>query len=113
MLALAVELATWARDQQYRWLSLGLAPHRGIDPNRRSPAWNRAASVLYRHGEHFEDFHYLREFKESFRPVWEGRYLASPGDLRLANILRDVTRIVSASARGNLGTGTTVVRQPR
>jgi phosphatidylglycerol lysyltransferase len=110
MMALAVELATWARDQHYRWFSLGLAPHRGIDPNRRSPAWNRAASVLYRHGEHFEDFHYLREFKESFSPVWEGRYLASPGDLRLANILRDVTRLVAGSMRGALGVGTAVSR---
>lgn len=105
MQALAVELATWARDQHYRWFSLGLAPHRGIDPNRRSPAWNRAASILYRHGEHFEDFHYLREFKESFAPVWEGRYLASPGDLRLAYILRDVTRLVAGGMRGALGVG--------
>ncbi|MCM2314465.1 MAG: bifunctional lysylphosphatidylglycerol flippase/synthetase MprF [Thermoanaerobaculia bacterium] len=113
MLALVVELATWARDQHYQWFSLGLAPHRGIDPTRRSPAWNRAASVLYRHGEHFEDFQYLREFKESFVPVWEGRYLASPGDLRLANILRDVTRLVSGSTRGALGTGTAVTRQSK
>lgn len=105
MQALAVELATWARDQKYRWFSLGLAPHLGIDPNRRSPAWNRAASVLYRHGEHFDDFHHLREFKASFHPVWEGRYLASPGDLRLANVLRDLTRLVSGSMRGALGVG--------
>ncbi|MGK2857164.1 MAG: bifunctional lysylphosphatidylglycerol flippase/synthetase MprF [Thermoanaerobaculia bacterium] len=105
MQALAVELAVWARDQHYRWFSLGLAPHRGIDPNRRSPAWNRAASVLYRHGEHFTDFQMLRAFKESFSPVWEGRYLASPGDLRLANVLRDVTRLVASGMRAGLGVG--------
>ena len=105
MLALVTSLMLWARDRQYQWFSLGMAPHRGIDPSRRSPAWNRAASVLYRHGEHFTDFHCLRDFKAAFDPVWEGRYLASPGDLRLANILRDVTRLVSVSMRGSLGVG--------
>ncbi|MFA6958948.1 MAG: bifunctional lysylphosphatidylglycerol flippase/synthetase MprF [Thermoanaerobaculia bacterium] len=111
--ALVVLVAAWARDGKYEWLSLGMAPERAIDPARRSPAWNRAAGVLYRHGVHFHDLVRLREFMDSFEPVWEGRCLASPGDLRLANILRDVTRIIPESLRGSLETSAAIARRPK
>jgi len=113
LLALVVLVAAWARDGKYEWLSLGMAPERAIDPARRSPAWNRAAGVLYRHGVHFPDLVRLREFMDSFEPVWEGRCLASPGDLRLANILRDVTRIIPESTRGSLGAAAAIARRTK
>jgi phosphatidylglycerol lysyltransferase len=96
LLALVASLATWAASENFVWFSLGIAPHVGVEPTRRSPLWNRAVNVLYRHREHFAGFASLRAFNNAFAPVWEGRYLASPSDLRLGTALRDISRLVSA-----------------
>ena len=57
---------------------------------RRS--WNRLGAFLYEHGEAVYSFQGLRAFKEKFDPVWEPRYLAYPGGLRLPRILADSPR---------------------
>jgi phosphatidylglycerol lysyltransferase len=110
LLGLFAKLMLWANEQGVRWFNLGLAPPRGADPRRRSALWNEAANVLYRHGEHFPEWAGLREFKEAFDPVWEPRYLASPGGLLLPMVFRDLARLVSRSLRGSLGRG---IQKPR
>ena len=51
-------------------------------------------------------FQGLREYKEKFDPVWEPRYLASPGGLRLPRILADVTTLINRKRRAySKGTG--------
>ena len=68
----------WARDQDYRYFSLGMAPLSGFEQHRLAPLWNRLGALLFRHGEHFYNLRGLREFKEKFDPEWEPRYLAAP-----------------------------------
>jgi phosphatidylglycerol lysyltransferase len=103
--ALFVLLMEWSRDLGFRRFNLGLAPPAGTEPRRRSATWDQATNVLYRHGEQFAEFRELRRFKESFRPSWEDRFLASPGGLLLPIVFRDLTRMVSGSIRGSLGKG--------
>jgi phosphatidylglycerol lysyltransferase len=65
---LLLELMLRGRAEGYRWFSLGLAPcsDRGVRP-----------------------------YEARFDPVWEPRYLASPGGLALPRILADVAARVS------------------
>jgi phosphatidylglycerol lysyltransferase len=99
MEALFVHLMLWAREQGYRWCALGMAPLSGFEHSPVAPLWNRLASFLYRHGEGLYSFQGLRAFKDKFDPVWEPRYLAYPGGLRLPRVLADVSVLIAGGYR--------------
>ena len=58
-----------------------------------------ARGVPLRHGESVYNFQGLRAYKEKFDPVWEPRYLAYPGGMRLPRILADVSALVAGGYR--------------
>jgi phosphatidylglycerol lysyltransferase len=97
---LIIELMLWGKQQGYEWCNLGMAPLSGLENRFAAPMWNQLASLIYRHGEHFYNFQGLRQYKEKFRPVWEPRYLASPGGLAQYRILADVSSLVGGGVRG-------------
>jgi phosphatidylglycerol lysyltransferase len=97
---LFTELILWGRSQGYRWFGLGMAPLSGFGHHRLAPLWDRLGALLFRHGEHFYNFQGLRAFKDKFDPVWEPRYLASPGGLATPWVLTDVAALVSGGVMG-------------
>ena len=96
---LLIELMLWGRAQGYRWFNLGMAPLSGLESRALAPLWHRMGGFLYRHGESFYNFEGLRHYKEKFLPVWEPRYLASPGGLQLARALYDVSTLISGGLK--------------
>jgi phosphatidylglycerol lysyltransferase len=99
---LFIELMLWGQAQGYGWFNLGMAPLSGLEDRPLAPAWNRVSGFIYRHGEHFYNFQGLRHYKEKFDPVWEPRYLASPGGLILPRILADLALLIGGGLRGVL-----------
>lgn len=97
--ALFVHVMLWARAQGYRWFALGMAPLSGFEQSPVAPLWNRLAAFLYEHGEAVYNFQGLRAFKDKFDPVWEPRYLAYPGGLRLPRVLADVSVLIAGGYR--------------
>jgi phosphatidylglycerol lysyltransferase len=97
---LLIELMLWAKERGYHRFNLGMAPLSGLVNRTLAPLWNRAASVVYSQGEQFYNFQGLRRYKEKFDPVWEPRYLASPGGLALPRILANTTALISGGLRG-------------
>ena len=97
---LFTELLLWGQQQSYRWFSLGMAPFAGFERHRLTPLWNRFGSLLFRHGEHFYNFQGLHAFKDKFDPVWEPRYLATPGGLAVPFVLTDVAALISGGVSG-------------
>ncbi len=93
----------WGKEMGYRRFSLGMAPLSGLEGGPLAPLSARLGAALFRHGEHFYNFQGLRAYKEKFDPVWEPRYLASPGKLALPRILGSVATLVSGGARGAIG----------
>jgi phosphatidylglycerol lysyltransferase len=94
---LFVELMLWGQA-----FNLGMAPLSGLEDRPLAPAWHRVSRFIYRHGEHFYNFQGLRQYKEKFDPVWEPRYLASPGGLILPRILADLALLIGGGLRGML-----------
>ncbi|MDA0660756.1 MAG: bifunctional lysylphosphatidylglycerol flippase/synthetase MprF, partial [Planctomycetota bacterium] len=92
---LLVESLLWAQQNQYHWFSLGMAPLSGISDRPLAPLWNRAAGLVFRHGDQLYNFEGLREFKERFSPVWVPKYLASPGGWSLPRVLADVALLIA------------------
>lgn len=100
---LFIRLMLWARDEGFRAFDLGMAPLSGFERRALAPAWQRVGALVYRHGEHFYHFRGLRQYKEKFDPVWEPRYLATPGGLAIPRILANVTGLVSGGLAGVVG----------
>ncbi len=97
---LFTELLLWGRQEGYRWFNFGMAPLSGLDTQADPPLWHRIGNFVYRHGEHFYNFHGLRRYKQKFDPVWTPLYLASPGGIALPAILIDVTALIAGGLTG-------------
>ena len=78
---------------------LGMAPMSGFEQSPVAPLWMRLGVFLYEHGEPFYNFQGLRAYKDKFDPVWDARYLAYPGGLKLARILADISALVAGGYR--------------
>jgi phosphatidylglycerol lysyltransferase len=97
---LLIELMRWGRDNGYERFNLGMAPLSGIENRTLAPLWNRVGALLFSRGEPFYNFQGLRLYKEKFDPIWEPRYLASPGGLVLPRILTNVASLISGGLAG-------------
>lgn len=96
---LFLKMILWGQANGYRRFSLGMAPLAGLEGGPLAPLWARLGGAVYRYGEHFYNFQGLRAYKNKFDPVWEPRYLASPGGLALPRILGNVATLISGSLR--------------
>jgi len=99
MEALLVHVLKWAHEQGYRRFALGMAPLSGIEASPLGSMWSRVGGFLYQHGEKIYGFQGLRAYKEKFKPLWEPRYLAYPGGLRLPRILADISALIAGGYR--------------
>lgn len=97
--ALFVHVMKWGKDQGYRWFALGMAPLSGFERSPVAPLWARIGTFLYEHGESVYNYQGLRAYKEKFNPLWEPRYLAYPGGLRLPRIMADLSALVAGGYR--------------
>lgn len=91
-----------AQTAGYCWFDLGMAPLSGLEARALAPLWTRVGGLVYRRGEAFYSFRGLRRFKEKFDPVWEPRYLATPGGMAVPAVLSDVTVLVSRGLGGTV-----------
>lgn len=99
---LFLQLIDWGKRQGYRYFSLGMAPLAGLDARPLAPFWHKAGGLLFQHGEHFYNFEGLRQYKEKFRPEWKAKYIAAPGGIQIALILRDIATLISGGVKGLL-----------
>jgi phosphatidylglycerol lysyltransferase len=97
---LFIELMLWGKKEGYQWFNLGMAPLSGMEDHALVPLWNRIGAFIFRHGEHFYNFQGLREYKEKFNPLWEPKYLASPGGLALPRVLINIASLISGGVKG-------------
>ena len=97
---LFIELMLYAKKEGYKWFNLGMAPLAGLEDFSSSPVWHRLGNLVYEYGENFYNFQGLRHFKQKFSPVWEPRFIASPGGITLPAILTDLARMTSRGIKG-------------
>jgi phosphatidylglycerol lysyltransferase len=100
---LFIQLMLWGRTEGFGHFNLGMAPLSGLENRQLAPIWNRVGALLFQNAETFYNFQGLRSYKQKFDPVWEPRYLASPGGIKLPIILTNVSSLVSRGLRGVIG----------
>ena len=99
---LFIKMLLWGKETGFGRFSLGTAPLSGLEGGPLAPLWARLGATVFRYGEHFYNFQGLRAYKSKFDPLWEPRYLASPGGLALPRVLGNVASLISGSLRGAL-----------
>jgi phosphatidylglycerol lysyltransferase len=97
---LFIEAMLWGQAKGFRWFSFGVAPLSGMRDNALAPLWNRLGAFVYRHGEDLYNFQGLRRYKEKFLPVWQPRFMASPGGMVLPRVAADVATLISGGVKG-------------
>ncbi len=97
---LFIELILWGKAHGYHWFNLGMAPLSGIEDQTPATFWSHLGSLVFRYGEHFYNFQGLREYKQKFGPIWEPKYLVSPGGLVLPRILINIASLISGGLKG-------------
>lgn len=97
---LFIQLMLYGKEQEYGYFNLGIAPLSGIETHSFAPFWNRIASMVYNHGEHFYNFKGLRSYKEKFDPQWKPKYIAVQNIFALPGALTSVASLISGGTSG-------------
>lgn len=92
---LIIELLLAGGQKGYRWINLGMAPLSGLQQHPLAPLWHRVGVLMYRQSELHEDFDSIRNEEGKFNPTWRPKYIAYPGGVKSALVLRDVARLVA------------------
>ncbi|MDA3799894.1 MAG: bifunctional lysylphosphatidylglycerol flippase/synthetase MprF [Kiritimatiellae bacterium] len=96
---LLIQLMLWAKNEDYRWFNIGMAPLAGLEKHPLAPVWHKVGNIVFEHGESFYNFEGLHAYKEKFTPVWEPRYLATPA-MKAPAVLLSVTTIIAGNWKG-------------
>lgn len=79
-------------------LSIGMAPLAETQRRQMGPLQHRLGALIAEHGDEFFTLSGDRKFKEQFHPVWEPRYLASPGGVEPLIVLADAAALNRGAA---------------
>ncbi|GLS18287.1 hypothetical protein GCM10007874_13040 [Labrys miyagiensis] len=89
-----LRLLRLAKARGVQRFDLGLTPNPARATENLGPAWQRVTPLLFRFGDHIQNFDALRGFKARFNPRFEPRYLACTAGFALPTILQDVTALI-------------------
>jgi len=89
-----------AKQEEYRYFNLGMAPLSGLEDRALAPLWSRLGAFVFRHGEHFYNLQGLRQYKNKFGPEWSPKYLACPGGLTVPRVLANIAALISRGLKG-------------
>ena len=100
MQAMLVDLMQWARDAGYDSVSLGMSPLAGVNPLGEGGRLQTLRRSFTKFTGRFYNFEGLREFKQSFDPDWEPRYLASSPGIARSLVLAHLAALTSGGIAG-------------
>lgn len=97
---LNISLILWAKEQNFVFFSLGMAPLSGLEDHALAPLWHKVGNTIFRIGGDFYNFEGVYFYKEKFNPTWRPIYLAAPPGLQTASALLAATRLISGGVKG-------------
>lgn len=92
---LFAELLLWGQAENFRWLSLGMAPLAGLERRPLAPLWHKIGNVIFDLGGEFYNFEGLYDYKAKFVPVWQPRFLAAQAGISVPLILMNIARLIA------------------
>jgi len=82
--ALIIELMKYAKEKDYTYLNLGLAPMSGLE--MADTTVEKLMKYAYEKIRRFQHYHGLRAFKEKYASRWLNKYLVYEDDFDLVQL---------------------------
>jgi phosphatidylglycerol lysyltransferase len=92
--AMFLHLFEWAKENGYEHFNMGMAPLSNVGISPHSFWSERIAAVIFNNVRYMYSFSGLRKFKEKYKPVWIGKYLAYRKNHSLPGTMLVVTRLI-------------------
>jgi phosphatidylglycerol lysyltransferase len=90
--ALIIELIEYAKQQDAKYLNLGLVPMTGIEEPDNTA--EQLMSYAYRKLKRFRHYSGLRNFKEKYASVWHNKYLVYENDFDLLQLPMALNKVM-------------------
>ena len=95
---LIVQTMMWGKENGFESFNLGLAPLADDQVPQDSRIRRELAGLTFRHAQHVYTRHGLRNFKERFEPIWQPKYLASPGRTTTKVVLKNIAELIASGS---------------
>ncbi|GAB1779187.1 MULTISPECIES: bifunctional lysylphosphatidylglycerol flippase/synthetase MprF [Priestia] len=92
--AMLIHLLEWAKQEGYLYLNIGMAPLSNVGISPHSFWYERVAAAIFNNVRYMYSFNGLRFFKDKYKPVWNGKYLAYRKTRSLPSTMLVVTRLI-------------------
>lgn len=92
---LILHIIEWARAEGHDHVGLGVAPLAAVGEQTFSHWPERVAADIFENISYIYPFSGLRQFKQKFKPSWEGRYLAFRQRRKLLPSILRTARLIS------------------
>ncbi|MGI2726797.1 bifunctional lysylphosphatidylglycerol flippase/synthetase MprF [Bacillus cytotoxicus] len=92
--AIFIHLFQWAKENDYHSFNIGMAPLSNVGLSAQSFWSERVAAAIFNNVRYTYSFSGLRHFKEKYKPVWSGKYLAFRKNHSLPVTMLAVTKLI-------------------
>ncbi|CAH2715291.1 Phosphatidylglycerol lysyltransferase [Neobacillus rhizosphaerae] len=89
-----LSLFEWAKEQEYKYFNIGMAPLSNVGLSRYSFLSEKIASQIFLHGQFLYSFQGLRKFKEKYADRWHPKYLAYRRKSSLPITMTQITLLI-------------------
>lgn len=92
---LFLNLILWAKENEYKRFSLGMAPLSNVGVSNRSHTGEKFAKFIFNYANKWYNFKGLRYFKNKFDPKWEPHFLAYQKFISLPMLMLNLNKHIS------------------
>ncbi|MFC4617157.1 bifunctional lysylphosphatidylglycerol flippase/synthetase MprF [Camelliibacillus cellulosilyticus] len=92
--AMFIHLFNWAKEKDYRYFNMGMAPLSNVGLSAQAFLSERIAAAIFNNINYMYSFRGLRQFKNKYHPDWTGKYLAFRKNRSLPGSMLVVTRLI-------------------
>lgn len=93
---LFISIFNWAKDNNYKWCSMGMSPLANMKDPDQSGLYEAMGQIVFDKVNHFYNFKGLYQYKNKFQPEWESRYLVYQSNFLPVVFLR-IIRLIHAN----------------
>jgi len=97
--AMLLHLFEWAKQEGYQYFNIGMAPLSNVGISPHSFWSERVAAAIFNNVRYMYSFSGLRYFKEKYKPIWSGKYLAYRKTHSLPGTMLVVTRLIGKQGK--------------
>lgn len=94
-----IHLFNWAKEREYRYFNMGMAPLANVGKTKHSFFCERIGAEVFTNVRNMYKFSGLRKFKNKYYPEWSGKYLAYQKSYSLVSVMINISKLVNKGGK--------------